>query len=73
MLTERVAGFGSAMPSSELTPHRASLFCIVYPPPRTPNLPATAGIASTAAIALPPLRLRSMPQPVRITAGELAA
>ena len=51
----------------------ASPFDIVKPPPRTPNLPATAGSASTAATALPPLRLRSRPQPTRITAGELRA
>src|ERR1700674_5384750 len=41
----------------------------VYPPPRTPNFPATADSARMAAVADPPLRLRSRPQPHRIAAG----
>ena len=45
---------------------------IENPPPRTPNLPATAGSASTAAAALPPLRFRSSPHPHRTSAGELS-
>ena len=40
------------------------------PPPRTPNLPAIAGSAKMARTALPPLRLRSTPQPQRMTRGR---
>ena len=46
---------------------------IENPPPRTPNFPATAGRARMAIAALPPLRLRSTPQPHRTTAGVMRA
>ena len=73
MLTMRVGGSGvSFIHAAALMPKAAELL-IEKPPPRTPNLPATAGSASTAATALPPLRLRSSPQPQRITAGLVAA
>src|SRR5258706_7737891 len=48
--------------------HAAELLS-VYPPPRTPNFPATAGGARTEATADPPLRFRSRPQPQRKAAG----
>ena len=67
MLTRRVGGSGvSSIQAAALIPRAAELL-IEKPPPRTPNLPATAGSAMTAAAALPPLRLRSSPQPQRMT------
>ena len=72
MLTMRVDGSGvSFIQAAALMPSAVELL-IEYPPPRTPNLPATAGSASTAAAAAPPLRLRSSPQPQRTSAGEEA-
>ena len=72
MLTRRVAGSGvSFIHAAALMPSAAELL-IEKPPPRTPNLPPTAGSARTAAAALPPLRLRSSPQPHRTSAGEAA-
>ncbi len=72
MLSVRVGGSGSAARAPE---PRFQTFELLWvkPPPRTPNLPATAGRASTAAAAEPPLRLRSRPQPQRITAGLASA
>src|SRR5918999_5932484 len=71
MLTSRVSGSGASI-------HGRSMFqdaelLIEYPPPRTPNLPPTAGSARTAIAAFPPLRLRSSPHPHRMSAGELSA
>jgi hypothetical protein len=69
----RVRGSGvSFIQADALIPQVLELL-IEKPPPRTPNLPATAGSAITAAAALPPFRLRSRPQPHRINAGEEAA
>ena len=53
--------------------HSTLLLLIVYPPPRTPNLPATAGSARIAAMADPPFLFRSGPHPQRITAGVVSA
>ncbi len=72
MLTGRVAGSGSAAASDVLRSHTAELLS-VYPPPRSPKAPATAGRARTAAAADPPLRFRSSPQPQRMTAGRVSA
>src|SRR5437773_11008695 len=71
MLTSRVDGSSVAI-------HVLSMFhdpelLIEYPPPLTPNLPPTAGSASTAAAAWPPLRFLSSPHPQRTSAGELDA
>ena len=71
MFTRRVAGSGVSIHCADLRPNASELL-IENPPPRTPNLPATAGSASTAAAALPPLRFRSSPQPQRTTAGDAA-
>src|SRR2546426_12358396 len=71
MLTRRVSGSGDLL-HARSRPHEAELL-IEYPPPRTPNLPPTAGSASTAIAALPPLRFRSSPHPQRISAGLLVA
>src|SRR5512137_217371 len=71
MLTTRVDA-SSAPIHDFVMPHDAELL-IVKPPPRTPNLPATAGRARMAAAALPPLRLRSSPHPHLITAGDVPA
>ncbi len=71
MLMARVGGSESASHVRSMF-HDAELL-IEKPPPRTPNLPATAGSASTAAAALPPLRLRSSPQPHLTSAGDAAA
>src|SRR3954467_1598985 len=71
MLTMRVSGSGGAIQGRSMF-HDAELL-IEKPPPRTPNLPPTAGSASTDIAALPPLRFRSSPQPQRINAGELSA
>ena len=68
MLTRRVAGSGVSIHCASFRP-KASELLIEKPPPRTPNLPPTDGSASTAAAALPPLRLRSRPQPQRTSAG----
>ena len=62
-----------AAPARRLLIGKVRLRLIVMPPPRTPNFPATAGSAKMARTALPPLRLRSTPQPQRITAGDAAA
>src|SRR4029453_19579069 len=67
MLTIRVLG-SSAPIHVRAIPHDAELL-IAYPPPGTPNFPATVGSARMAIDALPPLRLRSWPQPQRINAG----
>src|SRR5262245_7268521 len=72
MFTRRVLGAGTPTIASAFAPHDAELL-IVYPPPRTPNLPATAGLARIAVVAGPPLRFRSWPQPQRITAGDASA
>src|SRR6187455_1236056 len=73
MLTMRVCGSGvSFIQVADLIPSAVELL-IVKPPPRTPNLPATAGRASTDATALPPLRFRSSPQPHLMTAGLVVA
>ena len=69
MFTRRVAGSGVSIQAADLRPNASELL-IEYPPPRTPNLPPTAGSASTAAAAFPPLRLRSRPQPHRTSAGD---
>src|SRR5207249_8693062 len=71
MLTRRVSGSGDLL-HARSRPHDAELL-MEYPPPRTPNLPPTAGSASTAIAALPPLRFRSRPHPQRTSAGELVA
>ena len=73
MLTMRVVGSGVSFIHAAALMPKADELLIEKPPPRTPNFPATAGSASTAATALPPLRLRSSPHPHRITAGALAA
>ena len=71
MFTTRVDG--SPAPIQDFVmPHDPELLS-VYPPPRTPNLPATAGSARIAAAAFPPFRFRSSPHPQRITAGDAAA
>ena len=73
MLTRRVAGSGvSFIHAAALMPQAEELL-IEKPPPRTPNLPPTAGSAMIAAAAAPPLRLRSRPQPQRISAGDAVA
>ncbi len=71
MLTSRVGGSSSRTHVRVM--FQADELLIVYPPPRTPNLPATAGNASTAITAFPPLRFRSRPQPHRMTAGDESA
>src|SRR5260370_2094736 len=68
MLTSRVVQLAAPAAAAE-SRSQAFEFDIVYPPPRTPNLPATAGNARMAATADPPLRFRSTPQPQRMTAG----
>src|ERR1051326_6589558 len=69
MLTTRVGGSGASIHCFDFWPYARELL-IDNPPPRTPNFPATDGTARTAAAALPPLRLRSRPQPHRTTAGD---
>src|SRR5436309_15632954 len=69
MLISRVTGAGRSPAAARESRPQAFELLIVYPPPRTPNFPATAGSASTAAIAEPPLRFLSRPQPHRIAAG----
>jgi hypothetical protein len=71
MLTMRVRG-SSAFTQLRVMPQDAELL-MAYPPPRTRNFPATAGRARIANDALPPFRLRSCPQPQRMTAGLLVA
>src|SRR5262245_61335547 len=71
MLIARVGGSGSR--SHVRSMFHAVELLIEYPPPRTPNLPATAGSARIAAAALPPLRFRSSPQPHLTRAGEAFA
>ncbi len=73
MLTTRVCGSGvSVSQAFAVMPHAEELL-IENPPPRTPNLPATAGSAMIAAAAPPPFRLRSRPHPHRTSAGDVAA
>ena len=75
-MISRVAGAGAPIAASPLTPQRASPFDIVYPPPRTPNLPATAGLYAFRAdpgTAAFPLALISpaIPSMVSSTFGQL--
>jgi hypothetical protein len=72
MLSVRTGG-GSSPTAAEVSSAQVSEVLRVNPPPRTPSFPPTAGRASTAATAEPPLRLRSTPQPQRTTAGEVSA
>ena len=72
MLTIRVDG-SLACNHIEGENFKAAALLIEYPPPRTPNFPATAGSARMAMAALPPLRFRSTPQPQRMTAGFRSA
>src|SRR5262245_27120359 len=69
MLTRRVGGSAAAAEASPSISRHADELDIVYPPPRTPNLPATAGSARIAVVAEPPLRFRSGPHPQRNAAG----
>ena len=69
MLTTRVAGSLAAVTAVESTVHAPELLS-ENPPPRTPNLPATAGSESTAIAAFPPFRFRSSPQPQRDERGR---
>src|SRR5919198_5095021 len=71
MLTRRVGGSSAAIQGRSMFQEAELL--MEYPPPRTPNLPPTAGSASTDIAALPPLRFRSRPHPQRTSAGELVA
>ena len=73
MLTRRVGWLGRVVHPRRRLDAQAVELLIEKPPPRTPNLPATAGSARTAAAALPPLRLRSRPQPQRTSGGDVAA
>src|SRR3954468_1391335 len=68
MLITRVSA-SCARSQGRARSHDAELL-IANPPPRTPNLPPTAGSASIAAAAFPPFRLRSRPQPHRSRAGD---
>src|SRR6185369_2970238 len=73
MFTSRAEFAGSSPAASRASRSHAFELLIVNPPPRTPNFPATAGRARTAATADPPLRLRSRPQPQRTAAGRESA